>query len=276
AGLGRQLAVLQTPLFRPNLRYEVQRLANVDAKTAALVELCRGERGSVVVYVNSRQGAEELARVLRSHGVQAAHYHAGLEPAERARVQDAFMLDRTRVIVATVAFGMGVDKANIRLVAHFSLPESLEAYVQESGRAGRDARPARCVLLTAPADKANLTRWLKAERVSLDDLRAVYRQVRQQLRGEAQGVVDERALGDDAESRGRVALGLLDRAGLLRRLGVAPAQVTIEPGPAAVPEGDGAVERRAAGLLSAGRRTDDGLGLAARLDLPAHQLRPWP
>src|SRR5207249_7649941 len=102
---------------------------NAEAKLAALVELCRAERGSVVVYVNSRQRTEELAQVLRRHGVQAAHYHAGLESADRAAVQDAFMLDRTRVIVATVAFGMGVDKANVRLVVHFSLPESLEAYV---------------------------------------------------------------------------------------------------------------------------------------------------
>src|SRR5581483_8116111 len=148
--LGRDLAVLQTPLFRPNLRYEVQHLPNADAKMRRLVELCRETPGSVVVYVNSRQRTEELARVLRQQGVQAAHYHAGLPAEERGAVQDAFMLDRTRVIVATVAFGMGVDKANIRMVVHFSLPESLEAYVQESGRAGRDARPARCVLLVAP------------------------------------------------------------------------------------------------------------------------------
>ena len=151
AALGRDLAVVQTPMFRPNLRYEVQHLANVEAKLEALVDLCRAERGSAIVYANSRRRTEELAQMLRRRGVQAAHYHAGLAADERGRVQDAFMLDRTRVIVATVAFGMGVDKANIRLVAHFSLPDSLEAYVQESGRAGRDGRTARCVLLTAPA-----------------------------------------------------------------------------------------------------------------------------
>ena len=191
AALGRDLAVVQTPMFRANLRYEVQHLANVEAKIEALVDLCRAERGSAIVYANSRRRTEELARMLRRRGVQAAHYHAGLAADERGGVQDAFMLDRTRVIVATVAFGMGVDKANIRLVAHFSLPDSLEAYVQESGRAGRDGRPARCVLLTAPADRAQLTRWLKAERVDIADLREVYRQVQRALGSAAVGLLDD-------------------------------------------------------------------------------------
>lgn len=315
AGLGRQFAVRQTPLFRPNLRYEVRHAPNAEAKLAALVELCRAERGSVVVYVNSRQRTEELAQVLRRHGVQAAHYHAGLDPETRGSVQDAFMLDRSRVIVATVAFGMGVDKANIRLVVHFSLPESLEAYVQESGRAGRDGRPARCVLLTAPADRTTLTRWLKAERLTLEDLRAVYRQVQRQLGDERVSLVDERALGhalgdEGADTRGRVALGLLERAGLLRRLGMVPAEVSVEPPPraplggrgpagdeevsfdalfddepgatptvpearvaprAAAPPPDALAER----LLAAGPRGYEGLALAARLDLPPDELEPW-
>jgi len=275
--LGRDLAVLQTPLFRPNLRYEVQHLPNADAKMRRLVELCRETPGSVVVYVNSRQRTEELARVLRQQGVQAAHYHAGLPAEERGAVQDAFMLDRTRVIVATVAFGMGVDKANIRMVVHFSLPESLEAYVQESGRAGRDARPARCVLLVAPSDKANLTRWLARERLSLDDLRAVYKAVRGQLAGADLGLVDERGLGaalDDVEggeTRGRVALSLLDRAGLLERLGTVPVEAVVEPQLAATATDDPRLER----LLRAGRKSYDGLALAALLEVPPGEVEPW-
>jgi ATP-dependent DNA helicase RecQ len=287
AGLGRPLAVLQTPLFRPNLRFEVQSLPNVEAKIAALVDLCRSEPGSVVVYVNSRQRTEELARLLRGRGVRAAHYHAGLEPDERARVQDDFMLDRTRVIVATVAFGMGVDKANIRLVVHFSLPESLEAYVQESGRAGRDGRPARCVLLAAPADKANLTRWLKAERLSLDDLRAVYRQVKRLLDTAETGLVDDRALGlalggeDGTDNRARVALGLLERAGLLERLGTAPAEVTVarlaggRSLPVAFRVAKGPEDAARLGRLSVGQGTYGGLDLAGLLGLPASELEPW-
>jgi ATP-dependent DNA helicase RecQ len=275
--LGRSLAVLQTPLFRPNLRYEVQHEPNADAKMRALVTLCRETPGSVVVYVNSRQRTEELARVLRQHGVQAAHYHAGLPPEERTAVQDAFMLDRTRVIVATVAFGMGVDKANIRMVVHFSLPESLEAYVQESGRAGRDGRPARCVLLVAPSDKANLTRWLRAERLSLDDLRAVYKGVRVQLGDADLGLVDERGLGsalDDpetADTKSRVALSLLERAGLLERLGMVPVEVGVEPQLAATATDDPRLER----LLRGGRKDYDGLALATLLGLPPGEVEPW-
>jgi ATP-dependent DNA helicase RecQ len=276
-GLGRELSVLQTPLFRPNLRYEVLRQPNADAKMRALVGLCQADGGSVVVYVNSRERTEELARVLRRHGVQAAHYHAGLPTDERTSVQDAFMLDRTRVIVATVAFGMGVDKANIRMVVHFSLPESLEAYVQESGRAGRDGRPARCVLLVAPSDKASLTRWLHAERLSLDDLRAVYRGVRAQL-GEAElGLMDERGLGavfadtEAAETRGRVALSLLERAGLLERLGTVPAGVAVEPLLGAAGAADPRLERLAQG----GRQTYAGLALADLLEVPPAELEPW-
>jgi len=274
--LGRTLDVIQTPLFRPNLRYEVQHQPNVDAKMRALVALCRAERGSVVVYVNSRQRTEELAALLRRNGVQAAHYHAGLPPDQRAAVQDAFMVDRTRVIVATVAFGMGVDKANIRLVVHFSLPESLEAYVQESGRAGRDGRPARCVLLYASSDKANLTRWLTRERLSLEDLRAVYKGVRVQLGGADVGLVDERGLGDGlddegAETRGRVALSLLDRAGLLERLGMVPGEVVVEPLLPATAADDPRLER----LLRGGRKSYDGLALAALLDLPPGEVEPW-
>ena len=209
AALGRTLKVVQTPLFRGNLRYEVLPLPNAEAKREALVRLCAEERGSVVVYVNSRERTEELARMLRSQGISAQHYHAGMGAEARTATQDAFMLDRTRAIVATVAFGMGVDKANIRMVVHFSLPESLEAYVQESGRAGRDGRPARCVLLTAPSDKANLTRWLKAGRLSLDDLRAVYREVTRRLQGARVGVAVVDELGQ------LVQMDRMDGAGLL-------------------------------------------------------------
>jgi ATP-dependent DNA helicase RecQ len=276
AALDRDLALVQTPMFRANLRYEVQHLANVEAKIEALVSLCRTERGSAIVYASSRRRTEELAQILRRRGVQAAHYHAGLAAEERARVQDAFMLDRTRVIVATVAFGMGVDKANIRLVAHFSLPDSLEAYVQESGRAGRDGRPARCVLLTSSADRAQLTRWLKAERVDIDDLRGVYRQVQRALGGATTGLLDPRALdadadGDADDTRSRVALSLLERAGLIRRLGTAPAEVTIARRSTMTADED----PQLAALLARGTWTGTGLALAERLNVEPAMLEAW-
>ena len=134
--LGRKLEPVVASVFRPNLYYEVETFADKEDKMHRLLEICRDEQGSGVVYARSRETCEQLAVMLRRAGVKAAHYHAGLPPEERSRVQEHFMTDRTRVIVATIAFGMGIDKSNVRFIVHFSPPDTLEGYVQESGRAG--------------------------------------------------------------------------------------------------------------------------------------------
>jgi ATP-dependent DNA helicase RecQ len=212
------LTTIRTSIFRSNLQLEVKRVANRQEKLETVVALCKAVDGPVLVYVRSRDGCEEVAARLRQSGVVAEHYHA--QVADRAGVQDRFMRGATRVFVATVAFGMGVDKADVRMIIHYNMPQSVEAYYQEAGRAGRDGNPARCVLLYASADKGQLTSWLRKDALSKDYLRTVYRWLRQQIPG-TWGVVAlddlRRDLREDDEGRMRVALGLLERVELLTR-----------------------------------------------------------
>src|SRR5437870_691434 len=224
--LGRPLDAVTASTFRPNLRLEVFRCANADDKMGRLAAICRETPGAAIIYANSRERCEKLAAFLRRQNLPAAHYHAGLEREERQQTQERFMLGRVRIIVATVAFGMGVDKANVRLVAHFSMPGSLEGYAQEAGRAGRDGKPSRCVLLYAPADKANLSRWLRQEEIRLETVRDVYRALQGRL-GRGSGPVSPDALqgelfGEEPDAFGvdaqlRVAISMLERCGLVTR-----------------------------------------------------------
>ena len=222
------LTTVRTSIFRPNLRFEVAQVANKNEKLVAVVDLCRAVDGPIVVYVRSREGCQEVAHYLRRNKIPAEHYHA--QVADRAAVQDSFMRGETRVLVATVAFGMGVDKADVRAIIHYNLPQSVEAYYQEAGRAGRDGLPARCVLLYASTDKGQLTGWLREEALSKEYLRAVYRGLRRQAPG-TWGLIsfDElrRDLREHDDTRMRVAVGLLERVGLLDRHFDLPRSATI-------------------------------------------------
>ena len=170
--LGRTLEVVHTSVVRPNLRYDVQEVANAEDRLAILVERLRLLRGgSAIVYARSRRSTEELARTLRGHGFRAEHYHAGLEPEERTRVQDDFVSDRAQVVVATTAFGMGIDKPDVRLVCLVNYPSSLEEYVQMVGRAGRDGEPSQTLLLASPSDATALRRFAVSDVPSADELR---------------------------------------------------------------------------------------------------------
>jgi ATP-dependent DNA helicase RecQ len=145
-------AVYVTGFDRPNIRYTV-----VDKREPLhqLTQFLAGHAGeSGIVYCLSRKRTEEVAGKLRAHGVDAAAYHAGLPADERRRVQDAFARDEVAVVVATVAFGMGIDKSDVRFVVHFDLPKTVESYYQETGRSGRDGLPAEALLLFGLGDAA--------------------------------------------------------------------------------------------------------------------------
>jgi superfamily II DNA helicase RecQ len=212
--LGRSFDVVHTSVVRPNLRYDVEEVSNAEDRLGLLVErLARIDGGSAIVYARSRRSTEEIARVLRGHGLRAEHYHAGLEADERTRVQDSFVAGRTHAVVATTAFGMGIDKPDVRLVCLVNYPSSLEEYVQMVGRAGRDGLPSDTLLLASPADATALRRFALSDVPTPGELRAVYRALR-----DASGPVDPDELATVVPERDpRVLVGMLEQAGLVAR-----------------------------------------------------------
>jgi ATP-dependent DNA helicase RecQ len=177
----RDPAVHLSSFNRPNLFYEVR--PKTSRTYAELLRQARGG-GSGIVYCLSRKRVEELCGELKSDGIAARPYHAGLEAAERRANQEAFIRDDAQVMVATVAFGMGINKPDVRWVVHYDLPRTLEGYYQESGRAGRDADPARCTLYFGLADirTADFLIQQKVDPESGEPLEEEQRIARQQLR----------------------------------------------------------------------------------------------
>ncbi|MDZ4658895.1 MAG: ATP-dependent DNA helicase RecQ [Bythopirellula sp.] len=148
--------VVQTGFYRPNLELRVTACPERDRKNLLLKKMAERPGGPAIVYVTLQRTAELIAGLLASQGHSARAYHAGMKTEDRTEVQDAFMAADDMIVVATIAFGMGIDKSNIRGVYHYNLPKSLESYMQEIGRAGRDGKPAVCELLACRDDLVTL------------------------------------------------------------------------------------------------------------------------
>ncbi|MHB8490886.1 MAG: RecQ family ATP-dependent DNA helicase [Solirubrobacteraceae bacterium] len=187
----------------------VEGMGAMARKRAALLHVLASAGATpAIVYCGTRRDTEALADSIAQEGVTSVAYHAGMDPQARRESQTAFMDGDADVVVATSAFGMGVDKANVRTVAHWALPTSLEAYYQEAGRGGRDGRPARALLLASRMDLGRLIRFIKDRETSVEDVRRYVARLRQ-------GSQDGTVLIGHAEmsERERVLLSIAERAG---------------------------------------------------------------
>jgi ATP-dependent DNA helicase RecQ len=192
----RSPTIIVTGFDRTNLHYHVLPTRTDQDKDAALVETLRRHEGVAVIYASTRRNVERIAGVLERARVSAAAYHAGLDDANRHEVQDSFMNEHVRAIVATNAFGMGIDKPNVRLVVHHAMPGTLEAYYQEAGRAGRDGQHSECVLLHSFPDRFTHEFFIKGAYPERALVEQVYEAMRRVVDGS--GMTD---LGPEGISR---------------------------------------------------------------------------
>ena len=166
--------ILRSSFARPNLSYAVR---HTDDKQEQLLRIINNVSGSGIVYMRSREGCEQLCETLRNQGISASYYHAGLPHAERSMRQEEWTTGKVRVMVATNAFGMGIDKADVRFVVHFTMCDSLESYYQEAGRAGRDGERSYAVLLSSSDDSSKITKRFDAEFPPLEEVKSIYEKI---------------------------------------------------------------------------------------------------
>ena len=198
---------------RQNLFFSVHPTVNIQAKLARILHMLEQEKGSGIIYTASVKSANELYDFLTEHRISVGHYHGRMKIRDRERVQQEFMRGDHKVMIATKAFGLGIDKPDIRFVYHFEFPDSLETYYQEAGRGGRDGGPAHAVLLYRLEDKRIQSFFLSGRYPKSLELSSVYTA----LAGVAASADNIAAAADVGRRRTQVVLNLLREAGLIRR-----------------------------------------------------------
>ena len=166
--------IIRSSFARPNLSYAVR---HTDDKTEQLLRVIHNVQGAGIVYMRSREGCEQLAAELQKQGISASYYHAGLPHAERSIRQEEWTEGKVRIMVATNAFGMGIDKADVRFVVHYTMCDSLESYYQEAGRAGRDGKRSYALLLVSSDDDSKIVKHFNAEFPPLEDIKSIYEKI---------------------------------------------------------------------------------------------------
>jgi ATP-dependent DNA helicase RecQ len=211
------MRVINAGVYRPNLQFAVRQVTNADEKRTALLQAVRARRGSGIVYCATVKAAIEVDGWLREAGESALLYHGRLSARARTQAQETFMAGDARVMVATNAFGMGIDKPDIRFVVHYQLPATLEAYYQECGRAGRDGDNAHCTLLYDHGDRRIQFFFMGGRYPDLDDILAVHRAL-QPVAAEQPRLTRKQLLEHElplAKNKARIVIGLLQEANLL-------------------------------------------------------------
>jgi ATP-dependent DNA helicase RecQ len=207
--------IVHTGFYRPNLRLAVEMTTDEDQRRQRLLEFLRQETGSGIIYVSTVKAVGELTALLTAEGLTAVPYHGRLKASVRSETQDRFMNGETPLIVATNAFGLGIDKPDVRFVIHANLPGSIEAFYQEFGRAGRDRQPSRCLLMYDPDDRKLHTFFQSRRYPTAEDLVNAHHTIKR-IADDLPTLGDLEAISPQPKTRLKLAISLLRSRGVVK------------------------------------------------------------